>query len=125
MLRFYLIVPLASAWHTKRNTRKGARLTNLVNGKKQQIASYKREQRASVKQEGLDVEKKEVPTFVEGGNSRKASQIAMSTPPPQPSYVHRTPTFFEWFPLAVLLGFGFLVYIRELFCKPDDKNKDL
>ena len=89
-------------------------------------------QQESNEQEDLNFEKKEVPNFVKARNSRQASQIAISTPPPQPPqrprpYVHGSSTFIEWLLLAVgtVLGFGFLVYIWELFCKPDDKNKDL
>ena len=87
-------------------------------------------QQESNEQEDLNFEKKEVPNFVKARNSRKTSQIAMSTPPPQPPqrpYVHGSSTFIEWLLLAVgaMIGFGFLFYIWELFCKPDDKNKDL
>ena len=72
-------------------------------------------QQESTERENLDIEKKEVPTFVEKRDSKQAYQVAMSTFPPQLSSVRTTPTIPEWSIFAVLLGLRVLVYIFELF----------
>ena len=82
-------------------------------------------QQESNQQEELDNEEEQVSALVEGTNVRQPSQIAMSILPPQPSSFYRTSTSYEWLFPAVLLGFRFVSYIWELFCKFKNRDKGL